>query len=465
MRRVSSRLSVAGADPRVAEISRQMMSSAAFRGLFDATDSRVPAPFADDDDLTVAHDESLHVAIAGGASDQAARDFLARYRSSGVRALADLHGVFQLALVDTTRAECLLATDRLAIAPICYAADRGRLHFASSASDVAASLRGARVVDGAGPGTLDPQAIFDYLYSHCIPGPTTIYRGVKRLLPGHVLRFANGRAQIEPYWQPSYDEREREALPVLESRFLSTVEAVRRPRDRRRIESRLLPVGRHRLVDHRRPADARLRPAGGDVLDRLRRRRLRRNELRAHRGEALRHAAARVLHHAGRPRREHPRHRRRLRPAVRQLVGAADLLLREDGRGRRRRPDARRRRRRRAVRRQRPLCEAARVRLFRSRAGAGQGIAARVARTVGMDVGAGRQEGEELRRAGRRADAGPHADVQPADADRARHDLRAGLPRAGRSPRAAERDARLVCAFERDEPASIACSRSTSSTR
>jgi asparagine synthase (glutamine-hydrolysing) len=138
------------------------------------------------------------------------------YRREPLHVLDDIHGTFALALVDRARGEALLAVDRLGIETICYAVSEGTLVFAADAHAVATA---------SGSVALDPQAIFDYLYSHCIPGPTTIYRGVRRLLPGHVLRFARGGATIAPYWQPAYDEHATAPLDTLEAGFLSIVEA------------------------------------------------------------------------------------------------------------------------------------------------------------------------------------------------------------------------------------------------
>ena len=156
--------------------------------------------------------------------EHAAQRFLRAYRATGLKALANLRGVFALAIHDTRRKTITLATDRLGIVPMCYAVEAGKLHFGTDAGQVAAALRGDDPLDGRGPGTLDPQAIFDYLYSHCIPGPTTIHRGVQRLLPGHVLEFIDGEATVRPYWEGRYDEDVRAGLPSLEATFLKTVE-------------------------------------------------------------------------------------------------------------------------------------------------------------------------------------------------------------------------------------------------
>ncbi len=154
---------------------------------------------------------------------------VAAYCARGLRMLDDVHGTFSLALIDHGRSAALLAVDRVGIDTLCFAVDAGILHFASDASEVAASLRGDcavdLAVDNAAVGELDPQGIFDYLYFHCIPGPSTVYRGVTRLLAGHALHFVDGTATVTPYWSPRYDEQQRGALPALESEFRDTVKS------------------------------------------------------------------------------------------------------------------------------------------------------------------------------------------------------------------------------------------------
>ena len=147
------------------------------------------------------------------------------FRESGMKMLDDLHGTFALALVDPQRQTVLLAVDRLGIETICFATDDGRLHYANDAGTVAARLRGEHAMDLGTRGGLDPQAIFDYLYFHCIPAPATVYCDVSRLLPGHALQFGVDGVRVAPYWVPSYEQRSHDAVPKLESEFLAVVKA------------------------------------------------------------------------------------------------------------------------------------------------------------------------------------------------------------------------------------------------
>src|SRR5437764_952076 len=49
---------------------------------------------------------------------------------------------------------------------------------------------------------LDPLALYNYFTNSYVMGPRTIFRGVRRLQPGHWLR-AHGSAVVEQrYWAP-----------------------------------------------------------------------------------------------------------------------------------------------------------------------------------------------------------------------------------------------------------------------
>lgn len=90
--------------------------------------------------------------------------------------------------------ETLLAVDRFATRSLCFRVDGEQLLASPRADD----LPGAKVID--------PQAIFDYLFFHCIPSPRTIFKGVHRLPPGHCATFADGKLTVEPYWIPTFSE-------------------------------------------------------------------------------------------------------------------------------------------------------------------------------------------------------------------------------------------------------------------
>ncbi|TNY02980.1 hypothetical protein, partial [Escherichia coli] len=62
---------------------------------------------------------------------------------------------------------------------------------------------------------LDTQALFDYLFHHCIPSPRTIFAGIHRLPPAHYALFEHGRLTVAPYWTPRFDEQARPDFDAL----------------------------------------------------------------------------------------------------------------------------------------------------------------------------------------------------------------------------------------------------------
>ena len=110
------------------------------------------------------------------------------------RATAGVTGDFAVGLTDS-QGRSFLAVDRFAVNSLCYRLTDGRIEFAERADQLAGDTP-----------DLDPQAIFDYLYFHCIPSPRTIYKGVFRLPPGHYAWFDKGQLTVAPYWVPEFRE-------------------------------------------------------------------------------------------------------------------------------------------------------------------------------------------------------------------------------------------------------------------
>ncbi len=109
-----------------------------------------------------------------------------------------LRGMFAFAFWDPDRRRLTLARDRLGERPLYYAetAD-GFLVFASEI--------GALVASGMIDASFDPRAVADYFYYGYIPDPKTIYRGVKKLPPAHILTATRGVAiQLERFWRPVF---------------------------------------------------------------------------------------------------------------------------------------------------------------------------------------------------------------------------------------------------------------------
>lgn len=112
--------------------------------------------------------------------------------------LHQLRGMFAFGLWEPQSRRLTLARDRLGERPLYYAeTNDGFLLFASEINALIAS----GLVDAA----LDPRAVADYFFYGYVPDPQTIYRGVSKLPPAHVLVAENGRPlRVERYWRPVF---------------------------------------------------------------------------------------------------------------------------------------------------------------------------------------------------------------------------------------------------------------------
>src|SRR5690606_3902718 len=94
----------------------------------------------------------------------AATAWIDAFAASGERAPAQVRGRFSAVLVRPADRSVVIVTDRFATWPICAAATDTGIRFGARADDVAGA-------DSA----ISPQAVFDYLYFHVIPAPSTIF--------------------------------------------------------------------------------------------------------------------------------------------------------------------------------------------------------------------------------------------------------------------------------------------------
>ncbi len=121
----------------------------------------------------------------------------------GPEALCEkLQGMFAFALYDRKRESLFLARDRLGIKPLYYAQTPRGFVFASEIKSILAFGEGVDT-------SLDLQALDVFLTHEYILSPMTLFRGIRKLSPGHLMTYEKGAIQIRPYWEiPSETRRE-----------------------------------------------------------------------------------------------------------------------------------------------------------------------------------------------------------------------------------------------------------------
>jgi asparagine synthase (glutamine-hydrolysing) len=145
------------------------------------------------------------------------------FEEYGVECVQHLRGMFAFALWDAKNRTLVLARDRVGIKPLYYAETASGLIFASEIKAILRFPRFERQIDRKG--------LLAYLQYGYVPDPLSIFQGVAKLSPGHVLVVRNGRPiESRRYWDsgrffesPSDRRPERELMQELRWRLAEVV--------------------------------------------------------------------------------------------------------------------------------------------------------------------------------------------------------------------------------------------------
>jgi asparagine synthase (glutamine-hydrolysing) len=114
------------------------------------------------------------------------------YEEWGDECVHRFRGMFAFALWDAPKRRLLLVRDRVGIKPLYWALAGDTLLFGSEIKALLAS------------GLIEPRAndavLPEVLSTRYVSGSETMFRGIHKLLPGHLLVFENGTARIRQYW-------------------------------------------------------------------------------------------------------------------------------------------------------------------------------------------------------------------------------------------------------------------------
>jgi asparagine synthase (glutamine-hydrolysing) len=121
------------------------------------------------------------------------------YDQYGADCPKHLRGMFAFAIWDTRDKSLFLARDRVGKKPLLYAQHNGDLIFASEFQALILHPDVSREINH--------EAIHQYLSYLCVPAPLTAYKQIKKLEPGHWLRWREGEIKTERYWQPDFNNK------------------------------------------------------------------------------------------------------------------------------------------------------------------------------------------------------------------------------------------------------------------
>lgn len=142
------------------------------------------------------------------------------YEEFGEDLVHRLRGMFAFAIWDEKAQRLLLARDRVGKKPLYWRSGETSLSFGSELKSL--------VQDPAVRREVDPVALDHYLTYQYVPAPWSIYRGIHKLPPGHLLRWHNGTVGVRPYWRldcrPRQGVREEEAAEQLRELLLDATQ-------------------------------------------------------------------------------------------------------------------------------------------------------------------------------------------------------------------------------------------------
>ncbi|WP_421698367.1 N-acetylglutaminylglutamine amidotransferase [Ancylobacter sp.] len=160
---------------------------------------------------------------------------LKAYHAWGEACVERFHGMFAFAIAERDSGAVVLARDRFGIKPLYYTEGNKRLRFASSLP----ALLAAGDVDT----TIDRDALHNYMSFHAVvPPPRTILKGVRKLPPATVRRYApDGTFTERVYWRPPYERRAQDANLTADDWRDRVLDALRTAVRRRMVAD--VPVG------------------------------------------------------------------------------------------------------------------------------------------------------------------------------------------------------------------------------
>lgn len=141
------------------------------------------------------------------------------YEQEGLDFVKRLRGMFAIALWDETKARLVLARDPLGKKPLYVWRGPGGLFFASEIKSILEAPEVPRRVNHA--------ALAEYLALGYVPAPLTLFEGVEKVLPGHLMVCERGDVREQEYWAVRFDRVEErsevEWIEQVREKFLEAV--------------------------------------------------------------------------------------------------------------------------------------------------------------------------------------------------------------------------------------------------
>ena len=149
------------------------------------------------------------VSYKGASGQKAAQILLNEYISNEVNLSCISEGVSLVAFNKKSSA-ILTSTDKFSSAQIFYVKDNEHIIIGNQLTLLTAAMAVTPVIND--------QAIFNFIDSHVIPSPMTIYKNIYKLEPAQSVRFHDGSHIKSLYWFPVFDESNNSSLEILKEK-------------------------------------------------------------------------------------------------------------------------------------------------------------------------------------------------------------------------------------------------------
>jgi asparagine synthase (glutamine-hydrolysing) len=155
-------------------------------------------------------------------SDSDTEVLLRLYEREGLDFVQRLNGMFAIAIDDAREDALYLVRDRIGVKPL-YVAEQGeRFLFASEIKSLLQALP-------AKP-QLDLEAIHHYLTFNYIPAPSTVWQGIRHVMPGCWMKFARAGTQAGRWWNLAAQHERTQVFEEWSEEFLSILDDATRIR-------------------------------------------------------------------------------------------------------------------------------------------------------------------------------------------------------------------------------------------
>ncbi|MGY8732817.1 MAG: asparagine synthase (glutamine-hydrolyzing) [Pirellulales bacterium] len=118
------------------------------------------------------------------------------YEEDGIDFVKRLDGMFALAIWDEPNNRLVLARDRIGKKPLYFSENAGKISFASETKALNSVQTETKQID--------PLALASYLTYGYVPDPLSIFKGISKLPPAHLLVFDENGVKVQRYWELGY---------------------------------------------------------------------------------------------------------------------------------------------------------------------------------------------------------------------------------------------------------------------